>query len=236
MIYHDVSQQSEEWYRARLGVATASCFDKIVTPKTGEFSKSAEAYAATLIGEIVTGQNEEKFQSYWMERGAMMELDARSQYQAITELELDRGGFLTNDAMTWGASPDVRVLHGSRVIGGAEIKCPMPSVHIANLKRMQNHGVIDPSYIPQVQGQIFIGEFDFVDWFSYHPNFPPAHIRTYRDDAFIAKLETALKYFDALVDDIVAMLTKMGTIIPPRPIVAMYNERFKETQSNYMGG
>lgn len=236
MIYHDLPQQSEEWFRARLGVATASCFDKIITPKTAEISKSAETYAATLVGEMVTGQNEEKFQSYWMERGAIMEADARSQYEAITELTLDRGGFVTNDAMTWGASPDVRVLDGSRIIGGAEIKCPMPSVHIANLKRMRNHGVIDPSYIPQVQGQILIGEFEFIDWFSYHPNFPPAHIRTYRDDAYCAKLETALKSFDNMVDDIISMLTKMGMVVPARPIVAMYEHRNDEIPTNFMAG
>ena len=69
MIYHDFAQQSEEWYRARLGVATASCFDKIITPKKLELSKSAEDYAFTLVGEMVTGESAEKFQSYWMERG-----------------------------------------------------------------------------------------------------------------------------------------------------------------------
>lgn len=234
MIYHDFAQQSEEWYRARLGVATASCFDKIITPKKLELSKSAEDYAFTLVGEMVTGESAEKFQSYWMERGAMMEVEARMQYEVITDLKLDRGGFITNDAMTRGASPDVRVFDGSRCVGGAEIKCPSPAVHIANLKRMRDHGVIDPSYIPQVQGQILIGGFDFIDWFSYHPNFPPAHIRTYRDDEFCGALEGHLNTFDGMVDDVIAMLEKMGTKVPPRPITTMKPAEIP--QSVYMAG
>jgi hypothetical protein len=57
---------------------------------------------------------------------------------------------------------------------------------------------IDPDYIPQVQGQMLIYGFKFVDWFSYHPEMPPALIRTYRDDMYCAKLDGALEAFDAL--------------------------------------
>lgn len=224
MIYHDVSQGSDEWFRMRLGVATASCFDKIITPKTGEISKSAEKYANQLVGEMICGENSEKFQSYWMERGALMEPKARAQYEIITDYTLDRGGFVTNDDMTIGASPDVRVVNPStgKIIGAAEIKCPAPDTHIENLKRAFREKKIDPSYIPQVQGQILVGEFDFVDWFSYHPDMPPAHIRTNRDDAFCDKLEYALNEFIGMVEETIFMFERIGLIVPPRPIIMMH--------------
>ena len=104
----------------RLGLATASCFGKIVTPAKGEPSKQMDDYANDLIGELVTGNNSETFTSYWMERGQLFEADAAAAYEFITGFELDRGGFLTDDDMTVGASPDRRVIKLGSVIGGVE--------------------------------------------------------------------------------------------------------------------
>lgn len=220
MIYHEVSQGSVEWFKMRLGVATASCFDKIITPKTGEPSKQMDEYANKLIGELVTGENSETFTSYWMERGAQFEADAAAAYEVITDFTLDRGGFLTNDDMTIGASPDRRVFdRDGHVIGGVEIKCPAPATHVGNLLRGEE---IDPSYIPQVQGQILVGGFEFVDWFSYHPDMPPAHIRTYRNDVFCEKLERALNEFCDLMEHKIKTLTQRGVLIPERPVIQMY--------------
>jgi hypothetical protein len=42
MITHDVTQGSPEWLEARLGIPTASEFDKIITP-TGKPSTQYEA-------------------------------------------------------------------------------------------------------------------------------------------------------------------------------------------------
>jgi len=232
MIFHDVTQGSPEWKRMRLGLATASCFHKIITPQKGELSKSAEHYASALVGEMITGENTENFQSYWMERGGAMEAAASSSYEIITGLTLDRGGFITNDDMTIGASPDRRVRgDNGLIIGGVEIKCPSPETHIENLKRAIKHGAIDPSYIPQVQGQILFGEFEFVDWFSYHPEMPPAHIRTYRDDVYCQKLEKALDDFIGIVNETIYLFKTIGFDVPARPIVMMREQELRKDNS-----
>lgn len=220
-IFHRVGQGTIEWFKMRLGVATASCFDKIITPKTGELSKQCDDYANQLIGERITGESAEKFpQTYWMERGAQLEVDASAAYEAITDYRLDVGGFVTTDDMTIGASPDRIVLdQNGNTVGGVEIKCPAPGTHIANLFR---DGKIDPSYIPQVQGQIYVGGFEFIDWFSYHPDMPPAHIRTYRDDAYCAKLESALNEFLYITRIKIETLKDKGLVVPDRPILQMY--------------
>lgn len=233
MIFHDVAQGSPEWKRMRLGLATASSFHKIITPVTGKLSKSAESYASQLVGEMITGENAENFQSYWMERGGLMEAAASSSYEIITGLTLDRGGFITNDEMTIGASPDRRVRgDNGLIVGGVEIKCPSPDVHIENLKRAIKHGAIDPSYIPQVQGQILFGEFEFDDWFSYHPEMPPAHIRTYRDDSYCKKLEEALDAFLDMVNETIYIFKKIGFEVPARPIVMMREQELKKDKSD----
>ena len=154
-----------------------------------------------------------------MERGQQFEQDAAMSYEFITGFTLDRGGFLTDDDMTVGASPDRRVLELGTVVGGVEIKCPSEGVQVENLLRDNE---IDPAYRPQVQGQILIGGFEFVDWFSYHPDFPPALIRTYRDDAYCEKLSAALEEFESLVQQKIRILESRGVIIPPRPIIGIH--------------
>lgn len=224
MIYFDVPQGDVEWFNLRKGVATASRYDNIITPKTGEISKSAEKYAHELIGEMITGENAEKFTSYWMERGAAMEADARMSYQALTDLDIDRGGFMANDDLTNGASADLRVFDPStgKMIGGTEIKCPMAATHLDNIFR---DGKIDPQYNPQVQGQILRYGFEFVDWFSYHPDMIPALVRTYREDEYCAKLEKALAEFDGMIKDKIETLIKKGQLVPDRPILAINHAR-----------
>lgn len=223
MIYHEVVQGSEEWHKIRIGLATSSCFGELCTPAKGEPSKSMDAYSNKLIGELVTGKNSENFQSYWMERGAMMEADAAASYEFITGNTVDRGGFITDDDMMIGASPDRRVMKMGTAIGGVEIKCPSEAIHVGNLLRMIKHGSIDPTYKPQVQGQILIGGFEYVDWFSYHPDFPPALVRTYRDDDFCGKLETAINMFCDMLNDKMETLRTGGLFIPPKPILEFYN-------------
>lgn len=216
-IFHDVPQNSPEWYALRVGVVTASSFDKIITPKTGKLSSQADEYANRICAEIILGQSHEHFQpSYWMERGATMEVDAKKMYEFTTGYKIDGGGFILSPCGKLGCSPDVRVYdENGEIIGAAEIKCPAPWNHVANLLRDS----IDPQYIPQVQGQMLIGGFQFVDWFSYHPDMPPAVIRTVRDDEFCAKLETALEDFKIILQAKIDKLLEKGVPIhqPDKP-------------------
>ena len=76
MIAADCAQGTEEWEALRVGIPSASNFDKILTPK-GEPSKQAEKYLYTLAVERVTGKREESYQSAAMVRGNEVEAEAR---------------------------------------------------------------------------------------------------------------------------------------------------------------
>lgn len=211
MIFHDIQQNSNEWFDLRAGVATSSCFNKIITPKKAELSSQADEYANRIIAEVILGESQENFvQTYWMERGAEMEAEARALYEFETGYTLGNGGFITNDEGTLGCSPDARVLDAEgNVIGGVEIKCPAPWTHVSNLLRDE----IDPKYKPQIQGQLLIGGFEFIDWFSFHPDMPPAGIRTERDDEYCNKLEIALDDFTLMIKGKMRKLIDKGVII-----------------------
>lgn len=216
MIYHDVPQGEPAWFAVRIGKVTASRFSDILTPKKLELSKSAEAYSNELIAEIILGESLEKFEpSYWMQQGMLYEGQARAAYQYETGYEIDRGGFITTNDGRVGCSPDIRVFDGAKLVGAAEIKCPAPWTHVENLLLTE----IAEKNILQVQGQILIGGFEFVDWFSYHKDMPPALIRNHRDDRICNALEDALKKFTELMDDKLSRLIEKGVIIRDKTAV-----------------
>jgi len=213
MKFYEVKQNSDEWFKMRLGVATASCFSKIITPKEKKYSKSAEAYMDRLIGELMTGQPSDKFPpSYWMERGAQMEGEARALYEFDTGYGTKDGGFMTTDNGRFGCSVDARVFDGENMIGGTEIKCPAPWTHASNIRRGKE---IDPTYIPQVQGQIYVGGLEFVDWFSYFPGQPPTLVRCEPDKDFQSAFAEHLARFEEGMLEYVKIMKDAGAVLLP---------------------
>lgn len=205
MIHYDLGFMSVEWFQARVGIPTASCFDKLVTPKRGDPSAQAEDYSHTLLAEIVLQRPLEKFApSFWMEEGIKHEEDAAAMYAYQVGVDLQNGGFITTDDHTAGASPDRLV--GD--VGLVEIKCPAPWTH---MEYLLSDKVAD-KYIPQLQGQLLISGREWVDWFSYHPEMPPACIRTYRDEPYIAKLQTALDSFTEMMHKKLQRLVSIGAL------------------------
>jgi len=207
MQHFELDHNTEEWYLARAGVATSSSFDKILT-KTGKLSAQSEAYANGLVAELVLGRATERdFSTYAMDWGHEHEGDAVDLYSFETALDIEGGGFYTNEQMTVGASPDARVYDKGILVGLAEIKCPEnPANHIEYLLMQE----MNPKYIPQVQGQLFVSELEWVDWFSYYPGMPSARIRTHRDEKYLQLLSSALDDFQGTMNTKINRLIELG--------------------------
>jgi YqaJ-like viral recombinase domain len=190
-------QGSPEWLTARLGIPTASNFDKILTP-TGKLSESAKKYAYYLAAErLLKRQIDSIDHLEWVARGKDLESTAVNNYEFLQEVKTRQVGFIvTNDGLL-GASPD-RLIVGAN--GGVEIKCPAPHTHIGYM--IEGFG---KAYKVQVQGQMYVAELDFVDRYSYHPEMPPFLEHTTRDEPFIALLADALKQFS---DDLAEIIIK----------------------------
>ena len=87
-----------------------------------------------------------------------------------------------------------------------EIKCPMPWTQIGYL--LDGPG---EHYQPQVQGHLYIGEFERVHFYSWHPRMPPVYAITTRDDAYIRTMARLLADFcDELADE-TERARKMGS-------------------------
>ena len=194
-------------------------------PPEPELLEGAETYAHLLIAEILKGCVLRKFEpSYYMERGALMEKEAADYYEFETGYRVDRGGFMTDDLLRWGSSPDRRVLDlDGNVIGALEIKCPAPWTHVENLLSKG----IDKKYTQQVQGQMLTGEtLQFVDWVSYDDTIKPKILRVERDNKYIDILEIGLTKFDKMMNDKYKELIELGVLdsIPQKTIPDITDE------------
>lgn len=206
MIVYDVKQGSPEWMALRCGVPTASNFDKILTPGR-KASRSAEPYMFTLLGERMMGHPEDDFKSSWMQRGSEVEGDAINFYELQKDVAVTPVGFISNDAKTWGASPDALV--GDE--GQLEIKCPKAGTHVSYM--METGGAYE-EYRVQVQGQLWVANRQWCDVVSFHPEMSMALTRIVRDDDFIADLSRAVAAFSARLEAMSLDLIERGDLRP----------------------
>jgi hypothetical protein len=187
-------QGTEEWFRARMGMPTASEFSTVMAKgKGGEPSKTRHTYMLKLAGEILTGEPMEHYSNHHMERGKEMETEARDLYAFMADVTPECVGFLVNDKA--GCSPDCLV--GSD--GMAEIKTKLPHLQIDCLFNDR----VPPDHLAQTQGNLWVAEREWIDFVSYWPRLPLFVKRAYRDEEYIGKLATAVDEFTAELAELV---------------------------------
>jgi hypothetical protein len=180
-------QRSDEWFRLRMGIPTASGFDKVqATGKTKKDSKTRSTYMLKLAGEIITGEPMESFTNAHMERGQRMEPDARELYAFMTDTEVEPVGFIRDGDK--GASPDGLI--GEH--GLLEIKTTLPHLLIPLLLS----GDAPPEHTAQVQGQLWVADRQWCDLVVYWPKMPLFIKRIERDEGYINKLSDEVRVFN----------------------------------------
>jgi predicted phage-related endonuclease len=189
VILLDVEQGSSDWLKARLGIPTASAFDKILTPATRKASTQAHGYMRTLLAEWLTGENSDAGSSGFMDRGTQLEPLARSWYAYERGVTVQKVGLVLRDDRMTGASPDGLVDED----GTLEIKCPAASTHVGYLL-----DGLPSSYFAQIQGALWLTGRKWCDLLSFHPDpdrIPPVVKRFERDEEYIAALDAAVSTF-----------------------------------------
>jgi hypothetical protein len=157
-------QGSEQWFRAHMGLPTASEFFKVmakVGPRGGTTHKEyvqRDQYMRMLAGEIFTGEPREVewFGNRHTERGKEREDEARNLYAMRNDCDPVRLGFVKNG--NCGCSPDSFI----RDEGGIEIKDVLAHRQIERLK----DGALPSEHRWQVIGSLLVCEdrewWDFV--------------------------------------------------------------------------
>jgi hypothetical protein len=194
-------QGSDEWAKARLGIPTASEFHTVMaTGKGGAESKTRRTYMLKLVGEILTGEQMDSYSNHHMERGKVMEDEARDLYAFMTDLTPECVGFIRNGNK--GCSPDSLVGKD----GMAEIKTKLPHLQVDCLLGAR----VPPEHRAQCQGALWVAEREWIDFVSYWPGLPLFVTREHRDDDYIEKLAAAVDQFNDELSDMVERIRRIG--------------------------
>lgn len=191
--FHDVIQNSEEWFGLRLGKVTGSKFSTVMANYPKTFGNPAQDYAIQVALERVTGERIEGFQNEWMERGHELEPLARHLYEMKTFEDVGNGGIYVDGNIA--VSPD-GVLEGGLI----EIKSVKYNTHFERIKK----GGIDLKYKWQIQGGLWLTGLGYCDFVSFCPDFPEdkqlyIH-RVYPDEKMHDQLDNRINQFLELVE------------------------------------
>jgi len=207
----DITQGDEIWRQMRLGIPTASSFNRVITEARGEMAAGRWKYAYELACERLLKEDSSLPLDglHWIERGKALEEPAVKHYEAVAGATTDRIGLIMTDDGSMACSPDR--IQTNKLIG-LEIKCPMASTHAQYMREGPGK-----DYRWQVYGSLLISQFESWDWVSFHPNLREVIIRYDRTPEAmkeIAKLDAALTQFKEEVDEIEAFLRKEGFVEP----------------------
>ncbi len=193
--FFDCDQGSDEWHQLRCGLATTSDFNIIL--RDGATSKTYKEHKLKKVGEILTGMPCENYTNFHHERGKQYEPMAREDYIFYhPDPEPHRVGFVTNEYA--GCSPDSLI--GTE--GGLEIKTMLPHLFLDVLLKQE----FPSQFKAQCQGGMWVCAREWWDLVIYWPGLPLYVKRIHRDDAYIARLESAVRQFN---DEVAAIVEQI---------------------------
>ena len=197
MIIHEVEQNTDEWYKLRLGKFTGSCASDLlmadvrdgkckkhgkgITKKSNEENKyscgcdftyrQAEGYRnliKRIAYERLYGEAPESWGgNQWTERGHELEPLAIQQWELDNFRKIHRVGFIEKDDWV-GCSPD-GLIEPKKMI---QVKCKIPNTHIDLITTR----IIPSDIVKQMQFELFVAERDTNIFYSWHPKLRPVEI------------------------------------------------------------
>lgn len=199
-----MEQGTPEWFAARMGMPTASEFKTVKAKgRGGGASATRTTYMRKLAGEILTGEPMESFSNAHMERGKAMEAEALTAYELVRGVDVEAVGFIRNEAVGAGCSPDGLVGQ----LGGVEIKTKLPHLLIECFERGDE---CPPEHLAQVQGAMWLTGRAWWDFVAYWPKLPTFIVRVERDDDYIQMLREEVGQFNR---ELASMVEKMRALL-----------------------
>lgn len=206
-------QRSDEWRTARLGRLTGSrAAGAFGTTKAGQWSADRKNLKTELMLERLTNQPQERaVGGYQVRDGVAREPMARFTYECVTGTVVRQCGFVSDNEIPIGCSPD-------GVVGDFEglvsIKSPIAATHLATLvvyrqqQKAETPGpaslVVPIEYLHQIRHELYCTGAAWCDYVSYHPAFPPSLqlviVRIARTDVDLAAYEGLVRDFLSEVD------------------------------------
>ena len=197
MIFHNISQNTDEWLELRRGKFTASIFNDLFMKETTATYQNALYKVAY---ERMTNDVPESYTNYDMQRGHDLQPEAQAMYELETFNKVHNGGFFTHSDFV-GASPDGLIGEDGLI----EIKCPKYNTMIGYLLNKK----VPIEYMRQIQGQLLVTERKWCDFVAYHPKLRPLIIRVERDEEMISEIKEKLNEAIVKAKSIIIKLTEL---------------------------
>lgn len=202
----DCDQRSDEWRQARAGKLTASsAADMLSSVKSGEAAKRRDL-RAKIVAERLSGvPQDDDYTNKWMQRGIELEPQARAAYESLTGIIAQPCGFVVDEDLPIGCSPDGVIGDGH---GWLEIKCPKIATHISYLKA----GDVPAEYVPQLLHSFWVTGAMTWDFVSFCPELPDGlrvfYVRFNRNEAQVNDYITkAMAFLEECDREVEALLT-----------------------------
>jgi hypothetical protein len=201
--FHDIEQNSDEWFDMRGGRVTSSMLSKVMANYGKAFGDPAKKYAHQIAVEQITGVAVSGgYQNEAMERGHEEEPIARMLYEFETFTEVTNGGFFCTD--TIGCSPDGLVGND----GVVEIKSAIASIHYERVRKSS----FDSTYKWQLIGNMKFTSREWIDFISYCKDFPEGK-RLYVYRLWAEQFSNEYSMIDERISDFLVLVDEAKTNI-----------------------
>lgn len=172
----------------------------------GIASDTAQRYAADLAIELISGQpHGEPTKAWVLERGHVMEAQARMHYEVRTGAYVTEAGICKTDDGLFGYSTDGLVDHDGLI----EIKAPIDSTKI---RAMWQTGDVS-EYMHQMQGGMWITGRKWCDFLMYVPD-----LKNCGKDLYVKRIERDDEFIDAMVLELLrfqSMISEVKSVFMP---------------------
>lgn len=201
-IIDSMDQGSPAWLQARIGCVTMSNAKKITAGGEG---LTRDTYLAEVASEIITGVPAERYNSWDMLRGTMLEPFALRAVETVLDESIRRVGLVyLDERRRISASPDGLIMATPTEIEvGVEVKCQCPKKHMLTILAEKNPAQFEM----QLQGSMWVCGTARWLYVSFCPEFkerPLVILSAERDEAMICKISMAAEEGVAEVDRLVA--------------------------------
>ena len=193
------------------GFLSCSYLDKIMV--TSDLKKGVDFFGAgaiTLAYQIAAsrlGVDMPEASGIALDWGNEYEWAAKQRYTERTMNDISEVSFISDYNIGWfGGTPDGVISE----FGIIETKCPYNPVN--HLKNVVSAYQYEEDYKPQIQGYLLLTKRNWCDFVSYDPRFAaPLDLsitRIERDESYIETLETRIKLFLQLTEQLILTIKK----------------------------
>lgn len=202
LVVYDCPQGSADWYEAKRGIISTSHFSKIMAGSEDRLGRVD--ILRKLAGEKITGRTMESYSNGNMDRGKVVEPEAREWYARTRFVTVETPGFVYNPDLDAGWSPDGIVGRD----GAVEFKSAAAHVMIALLER----GTFPSEHRAQCYGALLVGRRKWIDLVVYCPGLPKYVGRIHPDENDVAYLREMKNEIETFNWDLRKLCEKIGAI------------------------